>query len=65
MNFAPPRPTGSTPQARFEQWVWDSIHQLAPQDAPGVLKSATTRGVMREAQKNSGDTASDGEARYS
>lgn len=47
MPYAPMRPGGTSPEARFDQWVWDMIHALRPQDAPGMVTHRTTRGVVR------------------
>lgn len=66
MPARPRRPTGNTNEAMFARWVYDSIVELQAKDAPGVLTSRTTRGVIRRAARLSqpprGDTASEQEA---
>src|SRR5438105_1963901 len=49
MAGVPRRPTGSSAQARFVQWVWDTLvmHNRAGR-APGAKVSRTTGGVFIE-----------------
>ena len=43
----PPRPDGSSPQARFMQWVWDQLSaQSRPVEVSGYEVSRTTRGTI-------------------
>lgn len=45
---SPIRPTGSSKEAMFLQWVWDSIHQLRRvSDVQGVVTQRTTRGTVQ------------------
>lgn len=49
-NYLPPRPTGTTPQARFNQWVWDRLAvSLNFINSSTVSFSQTSKGVMAEA----------------
>lgn len=64
MKNIPPRPIGSGADARFFQWVFDSINQLRPGNAPGVLTSETTQGVQRKANSNANSQTESGEARW-
>lgn len=46
----PPRPTGSSPSARFFQWIWDTLssQQLTVRQVPNARVSRTTRGTVVE-----------------
>lgn len=49
-NYIPPRPTGSSPDARFRQWVWDRLAvSLNFINSSTVSFSQTSKGVMAEA----------------
>ncbi len=52
----PPRPTGSGPQARFFQWLWDQFasQQLTTRTVPGARVSRTTRGTFVEPDGSGG-----------
>jgi hypothetical protein len=45
INTPPPRPTGTSREAHFMQWVYDTILALRPIKVPHALVSQTTRGV--------------------
>ena len=51
---APKRPTGSTPEARFSQWVYDSLISMRPM-GPDV--SRTTRGTFQHPGASVGGAA--------
>lgn len=46
----PPRPTGSSAEARFQQWIWDTISSGQPtvRQVPTAKVSRTTRGMIVE-----------------
>ena len=46
--LSPARPSGRGSEARFWQWVHDSLAELKPQVSPGFLTSHTTRGIFRQ-----------------
>jgi hypothetical protein len=46
MRPPPPRPTGSNAEARFAQWVYDTLIALQNMQAPGTRVNRTTRGVQ-------------------
>jgi hypothetical protein len=51
----PKRPDGRTPQAQFDQWVYDSLLLLLrQQDVAGVKIQRTTRGIAIIPEPNSG-----------
>lgn len=54
----PPRPTGSTPEARFMQWLWDNWHANVIQDSSSVKVNRTTKGIRLEAAPQSRGTSS-------
>lgn len=45
MNPLPKRPAGNSDEARFMQWVWDTLRSLRTQDVPNARVLRTTRGV--------------------
>lgn len=45
IGFVPKRPSGSSPEARFAQWVFDELMQRRPQQTPDSKTLVTTRGV--------------------
>lgn len=51
MNQNPPRPTGTTPEARYAQWLWDSSNRNRIQDSAGSRTTRTTRGFFTIPQK--------------
>lgn len=46
IGAAPKRPTGTTPEAMFAQWVWDKLNTpVRVQDVPNAKVLRTTRGT--------------------
>src|SRR5262245_50039170 len=59
IGTVPKRPTGSSPQARFVQWVWDSlVYQKRASRAPGAKTSSTSGGVFIEPLETGGNLSS-------
>lgn len=54
----PPRPTGSTPQAQFDKWVWDMLHASEIQESSTVKVERTTKGVRLRAAAPQGGGSS-------
>jgi hypothetical protein len=46
MRPPPPRPVGTSAEARFAQWVYDTLIALQNMQAPGTRVNRTTRGVQ-------------------
>lgn len=53
-GFVPKRPTGSTPEARFAQWVYDELMANRLQDSPDARTMRTTRGFVAIAKGKKG-----------
>lgn len=43
-NFKPKRPTGTSDEARFMQWVWDEIMAAKINNSPTVKVNRTPNG---------------------
>lgn len=52
-GFQPARPTGSDPEARFMQWVWDRLTRLKFISTPSVTFEELTNGIRAEARGGS------------
>lgn len=49
----PPRPTGSSAEAKFMQWVWDNmISPLKINDSATIRVSRTTKGIFLEVKQD-------------
>lgn len=56
-DYEHPRPTGTTPEARFDQWVWDMLTRwLKVQSSSTVKVSKTSRGFSLHAAPQKGGT---------
>ena len=65
MTFkVPPRPTGTSREAIYDQWVWDVLNALLRINVPGASASFSSRGLTLVLPKTSTTKTATGNMRW-